>query len=135
MARTKYAARTPNCPSCRLYNAVTGKDLILDGVSVQVLIADVHASVLISQRFTNAMETTVSAVYTFGIMTDAAVCRFEMVRQDGTRVEGIVKEKDEAKKEYEKAISDGKTASLGQQETADGARLIVAKIVSLVTAP
>ncbi|KAF9070048.1 von Willebrand factor type A domain-containing protein, partial [Rhodocollybia butyracea] len=53
------------------------------------------------------------------MMADAAVCGFEMVRGDGTKVEGLVKEKQEAKRDYEKAISEGYTAGLGQQETGD----------------
>ncbi|KAF9070050.1 hypothetical protein BDP27DRAFT_1324616 [Rhodocollybia butyracea] len=53
------------------------------------------------------------------MMADAAVCGFEMVRGDGTKVEGLVKEKQEAKQDYEKAISEGYTAGLGQQETGD----------------
>lgn len=105
---------------CRLYDLNSQANLLLDGCSAQVLIADVHASVNISQRFTNPHHYAVSGVYTFGIMANAAVCGFEMVRQDGTKIEGIVKEKQEAKREYDKAVSAGQTASLGQQETADG---------------
>lgn len=123
MARTKI--RSPTLGDCRLYDAATGQDLILDGSSAQVLIADIHASVNLSQRFTNTSYTTISsAVYTFGLMAGAAVCAFEMIRQDGTRVEGVVKEKEAAKKEYEQAIQAGKTASLGQQETEDGECLV-----------
>lgn len=98
MARTKI--RSPTLGDCHLYDAATGQDLILDGSSAQVLIADIHASVNLSQRFTNTSYTTISsAVYTFGLMAGAPVCRFEMIRQDGTRVEGVVKEKEAAMKE------------------------------------
>ncbi|KAE9395328.1 hypothetical protein BT96DRAFT_1022000 [Gymnopus androsaceus JB14] len=70
-----------------------------------------------------------SGVYTFGIMADAAICGFEMVRQDGTKVEGIVKEKQEAKREYDQAVNAGHTASLGQQETADVFSIAVGNIL------
>ncbi|KAJ4469718.1 hypothetical protein C8J55DRAFT_492013 [Lentinula edodes] len=128
MARTKI--RSPTLGDCRLYDAATGQDLILDGSSAQVLIADIHASVNLSQRFTNTSYTTISsAVYTFGLMAGAAVCRFEMIRQDGTRVEGVVKEKEAAMKEYEQAIQAGKTASLGQQETEDVFSITVGNVL------
>lgn len=107
---------------CRLYDLNTHADLILDGCSAQVLITDVHASVTLSQRFTSPGHwlNAASGVYTFGIMAHASVCGFEMIRQDGTKIEGIVKEKQEAKREYEQAVKAGHTASLGQQETGDG---------------
>ncbi|KAJ3852816.1 hypothetical protein EV368DRAFT_40228, partial [Lentinula lateritia] len=128
MARTKI--RSPSLGDCRLYDAATGQDLILDGSSAQVLIADIHASVNLSQRFTNPSHTIISsAIYTFGLMSGAAVCGFEMIRQDGTRVEGVVKEKEAANKEYEQAIQAGKTASLGQQETEDVFSITVGNIL------
>ncbi|KAJ3756978.1 von Willebrand factor type A domain-containing protein, partial [Lentinula raphanica] len=117
MARTRLKARGTR--DCCLYDSTTGDELLLDGSSVDVLIADVHASVTLSQRFTNTSSTTVNGVYTFSLMAGAAVCGFEMIRQDGTRVEGLVSEKEEASRKYELAIKAGKTASLGQQETAD----------------
>ncbi|KAE9389397.1 hypothetical protein BT96DRAFT_980726 [Gymnopus androsaceus JB14] len=70
-----------------------------------------------------------SGVYTFGVMANAAVCGFEMVRQDGTKIEGIVKEKQEAKREYGQAVNAGHTASLVQQETADVFSIAVGNIL------
>ncbi|KAF9073343.1 hypothetical protein BDP27DRAFT_1444996 [Rhodocollybia butyracea] len=58
-------------------------------------------------------------VYTFALMVDAAVCKFELVRGNGTKVQGVVKEKQEAKQEYDNAVSKGFTAGLGQQEAGD----------------
>lgn len=110
---------------CRLYDLHTGNNLLLDGCSAQVSITDVHAAVTISQKFTCSSNHgnsahQVSGVYMFSLMRDAAVCKFEMVRGDGTKVEGVVKEKEEAKREYDEALRQGYTASLGQQETGDG---------------
>lgn len=107
--------------TCRFYDSKTGTELLLDGCSAQALITDVHAFVTLSQKFTNKnAQSSALGVYTFAMMADAAVCGFEMVRGDGTKVEGLVKEKQEAKRDYEKAISEGHTAGLGQQETGDG---------------
>ncbi|KAJ3773243.1 von Willebrand factor type A domain-containing protein [Lentinula raphanica] len=112
-------------PYCRLYDSNSGTDLLLDGCCAQVTIIDVHAVVTTSQRFTHHQSSyatksnPVSGVYTFSLMKDAAVCEFEMVRGNGTKVSGLVKEKQAAKREYDQAISQGYTASLGQQETGD----------------
>lgn len=105
-------------PFCRLYTSST--NLVLDGCSAEVFIADVHASVTLSQRFTNPTKFALNATYAFGLMAGAAVCGFEMIRKDGTKVEGIVKASDEATNEYRQAMQEGKTASLGQEESHDG---------------
>jgi hypothetical protein len=107
-------------PFCRLFCPTNNQDLILDGVSANVSIVDVHASVLLSQRFNNPWQDAISAVYTFSMIAGAAICGFDMVRQDGTRVAGVVKEKEQAKKDYKEAVSKGYTASLGEEQTKDG---------------
>ncbi|KAJ3815045.1 hypothetical protein F5876DRAFT_31533, partial [Lentinula aff. lateritia] len=104
-------------PICRLYTPSFG--FILTGCSVEVLIVDVHASVELSQRFYNPTGYTLNPTYAFGLMAGAAVCGFEMVRKDGTRVEGRVRSKEEADKEFRQAKREGKTAALGREETHD----------------
>ncbi|KAH8830923.1 von Willebrand factor type A domain-containing protein, partial [Flagelloscypha sp. PMI_526] len=105
--------------ACRLFSPVTNTSLILDGVGVNVLIADVHATVQISQRFTNPRNFPLDATYTFGLLAGAAICGFKMVRADGTEINGVVKEKEAAKKDYDKAVRKGQTAALGAEETKD----------------
>ncbi|KAH8795979.1 hypothetical protein DL96DRAFT_1826214 [Flagelloscypha sp. PMI_526] len=104
---------------CRLYAPIHNTQFLLDGSTVHVLIADVHASVEISQRFTNPLDAGVEATYTFGLLASAAICGFKMIRADGTEVEGVVKEKEEAKKEYREAVKHGYTAALGAEDTKD----------------
>ncbi|KAJ3883118.1 hypothetical protein F5051DRAFT_318445, partial [Lentinula edodes] len=104
-------------PICRLYTP--SYNFILTGCSVEVLIVDVHASVELSQRFGNPTGYTLNATYAFGLMAGAAVCGFEMVKKDGTRVEGRVRSKEEADKEFRQANREGKTAALGREETHD----------------
>ncbi|KAF9062034.1 hypothetical protein BDP27DRAFT_1428323 [Rhodocollybia butyracea] len=95
-------------------------DLVLDGCSAQASITDVHAFVTLSQNFINVHAPSGAlGVYTFPLIADAVVCGFEMVRGDGSKVEGVAKEKEEAKREYGSAVSEGYTAGLGQQETGD----------------
>ncbi|KAF5391181.1 hypothetical protein D9757_003124 [Collybiopsis confluens] len=116
---------------CRLYDPKSGSDLLLDGCNASVLVTDVHASVTISQRFTNSSHrsSAESCIYAFGLMADAAVCGFSMVRADGTKVEGVVKEKEKARQEYAEALKQGKTASLGSQETPDVFSIAVGNIL------
>ncbi|KIK71252.1 hypothetical protein GYMLUDRAFT_52369 [Collybiopsis luxurians FD-317 M1] len=104
-------------PFCRLHSQST--DLILSGCAVDAVVTDVHVSVDLAQKFTNPTGYTLNATYSFGMMSEAAVCGFAMTRKDGTRIEGIVKDKDEANREFRKALSEGKTASLGQEESHD----------------
>ncbi|KAH8828757.1 hypothetical protein DL96DRAFT_1015987 [Flagelloscypha sp. PMI_526] len=104
---------------CRLYAPIHNTRFLLDGCTVGVLIADVHASVEIAQRFTNPLNVGVEATYTFGLLASAAICGFKMIRADGTEVEGVVKEKEEAKKEYREAVRQGYTAALASEDTKD----------------
>ncbi|KAF9265846.1 VIT-domain-containing protein [Marasmius fiardii PR-910] len=112
-----------NPPICRLFcpnHTSSNNNFVLDSCSVSAIIADVHASVQLSQKFRNPSDTlSLDAVYTFGLCADAAVCGFQMIRADGTKVEGVVKEKEEAKKEFQEAVNQGYTASLGSEETKD----------------
>jgi hypothetical protein len=105
---------------CILPNESQSHDLILDNVDVSVFIVDMHAQVCMSQRFTNPYRSAVEATYSFAMLANSAVCGFEMVRGDGTKVLGKVLEKKEAKEAYETAVSQGKTASLGEEQTKDG---------------
>ncbi|KAJ3760141.1 hypothetical protein EV360DRAFT_68941 [Lentinula raphanica] len=94
--------------------------LVLKECSIKVWIVDVHAWVTISQQFQNPSSAVARQVaYTFSMLAGAAVFGFELVRQDGTRVDGLVKDKDEAQKEMAVAVSQGRTAALGEEVTKD----------------
>lgn len=54
------------------------------------------------------------------MLAGAAIYGFQIVRQDGTKVDGVVKQKDDAQKEMDIAVSEGLTAALGQEVTKDG---------------
>ncbi|KAH8829290.1 von Willebrand factor type A domain-containing protein [Flagelloscypha sp. PMI_526] len=116
--------------SCELHAPSKNAQFLLDGSKVEVLIADVHASVKISQRFTNPLGIALDATYTFGLLANAAVCGFKMMRADGTEVEGVVKEKSEAKEEFDNAVKQGYTAALGTEETKDVFSISVGNIAA-----
>ncbi|KAJ3063499.1 hypothetical protein HK102_008454, partial [Quaeritorhiza haematococci] len=77
-----------------------------------------HVSLL--QHYSNPeKDTPIQAVYRFPLFEGAAVHAFEAVIDDKKRIVGKVKEKEEARKEYEEAVASGKVASLLEQVLPD----------------
>jgi hypothetical protein len=96
------------------------KCIPMDDATVDVKIVDQVAHISLSQNYTNSSTTTpVDASYVFPIPAKAAVCAFNFIRGDGTKVIGSVKEKEEAKTEYHTALRSGQTAALGEEQTKD----------------
>ncbi|KAJ3876874.1 hypothetical protein F5051DRAFT_354695 [Lentinula edodes] len=94
--------------------------LVLRECNIKVWIVDVHSWVTLSQQFQNPSSSVATHVtYTFSMLAGAAIYGFQIVRQDGTKVDGVVKQKDEAQKEMDIAVSEGLTAALGQEVTKD----------------
>lgn len=89
-------------------------------VDVRCSIKDITASVHLEQHFLNETRQTIQAAYTFPIPARAVVHAFTLIKQDGTRVVGIVQEKAQARETFDTAVSEGKMASLVQQDTPDG---------------
>jgi Ca-activated chloride channel family protein len=100
---------------------VTGKDgqpgmaLPLKSTVVDADIAGMGARVTVRQSFVNDSTAPIEAIYTFPLPADGAVDRMRM--QIGTRViEGEIKRREEARAIYEEAKSQGRVASLLDQE-------------------
>lgn len=84
----------------------------------------VSAIVTITQKFWQYLSTPVHhANYVFPVPSRAAVCGFEMRTQDGRVVKAIAKEKEQARHEYNAAVSAGKMAGLVEHVTDDGSLL------------
>ena len=82
---------------------------------VHMRVSGAVASVTIRQRFYNPGDDWVEGIYVFPLPEQAAVHRMRM--HVGERViEGLVKEKQEAKRTYQNAKAAGKRASLVEQE-------------------
>ncbi len=76
------------------------------------------ATVTVEQRFENPGEVPLNALYQFPLSEDAAV--FEMVMRVGDeRIRSEIQKKAEARKTYEKAKSEGKSAALLEQQRAN----------------
>ncbi len=71
--------------------------------------------VIVEQIFTNPSDMWAEGVYVFPLPEDSAVDRLRMY-VDERVIEGQIHEKEEAKKIYEKAKSEGKSASLVEQQ-------------------
>ncbi len=77
-----------------------------------VEIANSIANVTLTQTYLNPTDKFLEVEYSFPINPDACVYRF--VAEFGkTRIEGVVKEKEQAKQEYEQAVKEGRKAAYG----------------------
>lgn len=87
---------------------------------IDAYIVDVHSYVTIAQKFHNPSNQTANHLtYTFSVLAGAAVCNFELVRESGKKIIGVVKEKDQAQREMDAALGAGHTAALGEEQTKD----------------
>lgn len=96
-------------------DAATRGMLVLEHTSV---VAEVHAGlarVTLSQWFHNPYEEPISAEYLFPLPSDAAVDTL-VLRCGDRSIEGVVMEKQAARRAYEQAREDGKKAALLEQQ-------------------
>ncbi|KAJ6476258.1 von Willebrand factor type A domain-containing protein [Mycena sanguinolenta] len=96
-------------------------------VHAAVNIKDLAAEVKLTHTYYNDT-ISLEATYSFPIPARASVCRFVMIKEDGTRVVGYIKEKGEAREIYGSAMAQGKPTALMEQQTPDVFRLAVGNI-------
>ena len=87
----------------------------LRGVEVTGEVLGGHAQVTVRQRYQNAEAKPVEAVYTFPLPSDATLTGFAMTCA-GRRLDGVVKEREEAFRDYDDALFAGHGAALLEQE-------------------
>jgi len=92
-----------------------GQALPLEGVEVTGEVLGGHARVHVVQKYRNTEKRAVEAIYTFPLPGDATLVSFAMTCA-GRRLEGVVKERDEAFEDYDEAITHGHGAALLEQE-------------------
>ncbi|KAI5481409.1 hypothetical protein MNV49_004165 [Pseudohyphozyma bogoriensis] len=108
--------------------------LPLVNVDATATMSELSARVSLVQTYHHAETSygTIEARYTFPLPARAAVGgegAFRMVKEDGTVVVGVVKEKQEAKETYDKAVKDGKLAAIMDQATPDVFQVSVGNIL------
>jgi Ca-activated chloride channel family protein len=102
--------------------------LPLLSTKADVSIAGVIADVKVKQVYKNDGKKPIEAIYTFPASTRAAVYAMKMTIGDRTIIAQI-KEREKARKEYEQAKQEGKTASLLEQERPNVFQMNVANIM------
>jgi Ca-activated chloride channel family protein len=83
--------------------------------AVNISIEGMVATATVDQVFTNTAEIPIEAVYVFPLPQNAAIYDMKMLVNDRL-IQGLIKERKEAKATYEKAKKQGKRASLTEQE-------------------
>ncbi|RIB28440.1 vault protein inter-alpha-trypsin domain-containing protein [Gigaspora rosea] len=91
----------------------------LKKVVVNAWVVDMIAEVNITQIYENLEKDKIEAIYEFNISDTAAVCEFEATIDDKRKIIGIVKEAEQAKKEYKEAINQGYGAYLLEEKKSD----------------
>nr|XP_039269914.1 protein mono-ADP-ribosyltransferase PARP4-like isoform X2 [Styela clava] len=107
----------PKVEEVRYGLIMESKDIsaILEEVHIRAKVIDLVSEVTIFQSYINTTNKTVEAKYVFPLTENAAVCGFEAFIND-KHVIGEVKEKEQAHKEYKKAVSEGHGAYLMDEE-------------------
>jgi Ca-activated chloride channel family protein len=85
------------------------------GVSISGEVFGAQARLVVRQRYRNKEAKPIEAIYTFPLPSDAVLVGFAM-ECDGRRLEGEVKEREEAFQTYDDALSAGHGAALLDQE-------------------
>ncbi|WP_309890955.1 VIT domain-containing protein [Archangium sp.] len=93
----------------------TGAQVPLQGVDVSGELLGAHARVRVRQRYRNTESKPVEAVYVFPLPSDATLTAFAM-ECAGRRVQGVLKEREEAFRTYDDAVTAGHGAALLDQE-------------------
>ncbi|MCZ7682896.1 MAG: VIT domain-containing protein [Sandaracinaceae bacterium] len=91
------------------------RELPLRGTEVSARLSGGVAEVFVTQRFENDGPEPIEAVYLFPLPADAAVDRMEM-RVGDRVVRGVIRERQEARRVYEEARSEGRRAALLEQQ-------------------
>ena len=119
------AEYSPKQPSINLDDVESGQLLMRSGnklssaillsTDIKIAVAGSSSRTIVSQRFINTSETWAEGVYVFPIGENAAVDTLKL-RIGEKFIEGIIKEKFEAKVIYDEAKAEGKKASLIEQQ-------------------
>ncbi len=102
--------------------------LPLKSVSATVNIPGVIADVTIEQVYTNEGDKPLEAIYVFPASTRAAVYGMEMMIGD-RKITAEIREREQARQEYEEAREEGRSASLLEQQRPNVFQMNVANIM------
>lgn len=90
----------------------------LQAVDVRGTVRGLLYSAVVTQKFRNERDTRMEAVYTFPLPPKAAVHTFTLTIGDRV-IEGEIKERGQARREYKQAIRSGHRAAMMEEERSD----------------
>jgi Ca-activated chloride channel family protein len=105
-------------PTCGELSSANGDRLPLKALSVETVIVGMTATSTVRQRFTNTGDTAIEATYVFPLPARAAVTDF-VACLAGRRVVGVLKERGQAREEYEQALVAGQRAAIVEEDRSD----------------
>ncbi|MEV8631823.1 VIT domain-containing protein [Streptosporangium sp. NPDC051023] len=103
-------------------------NLPLESVDVTADVSGLVAGVEVVQGFRNPHDVALEATYVFPLPDRAAVTSFRM-EADGRVVEGVLKERGQARADYDQAISEGRRAAIAEEDRPDVFTIRVGNIV------
>ncbi|OOK67454.1 vault inter-alpha-trypsin domain protein [Mycobacterium kansasii] len=95
-----------------------GRRLPLKAISVDTVVVGMTATSTVRQRFVNSGETSVEATYVFPLPARAGVTDFA-ASLAGRRVIGVLKERAQARTDYEQALAAGQRAAIVEEDRSD----------------
>ncbi|MFI7700934.1 VIT domain-containing protein [Nonomuraea sp. NPDC049480] len=93
-------------------------NLPLESVDVTAGISGLIAGVEVTQGFRNPFDVTLEATYVFPLPDRAAVTGFRMEADDRV-IEGVLKERAQARADYDRALREGKRAAIAEEDRPD----------------
>jgi Ca-activated chloride channel homolog len=108
--------------------ATSRGNLPLEAVDVRAAIAGRSASVELTQDFRNPFNVPLEATYIFPLPDRAAVTGLRM-ECAGHVVEGVLKERSQAREDYDRAIAAGQRAAIAEEDRPDVFTMRVGNIV------
>ncbi|MBD8388410.1 SusC/RagA family TonB-linked outer membrane protein [Dysgonomonas sp. BGC7] len=109
-------------------NSPKESEMPLKNTEVEVSIAGVIADICVKQIYINQSKNTLEAVYVFPGSTRAAVYGMAMT-VGNRRIDAKIKKKEQARKEYEQAKSEGRSTTLLEQHRPNVFQMNVANIL------
>ncbi|MFY9822741.1 MAG: VIT domain-containing protein, partial [Thermoanaerobaculia bacterium] len=103
-------------------------NLPLESVGVAARLSGLAAEVEVVEEFRNPYDVPLEATYIFPLPPRAAVTAFQM-EADGRVVEGMLKERGAARADYDRAIAEGRRASIAEEERPDVFTIRVGNLV------
>ncbi|GAA3195274.1 VIT domain-containing protein [Nonomuraea roseoviolacea] len=93
-------------------------NLPLESVDVTAAVSGLVAGVEVAQEFRNPFDVTLEATYVFPLPDRAAVTAFRMEADDRV-IDGVLKERGQARADYDRALREGRRAAIAEEERPD----------------